>query len=162
MSPGPNEAYAPVMYRRPTVDVAVAPPMVRAEIALETEGPETSIDWAHETIVRAAATGRIKYEMLARAVLGNALMQLGRAPEAIPEVRTAVRIADRLGTPAHRWQTRAALGRVLMAVGKDDGAQTALTEARGVIEAWVATLSAEHAGSLLAAEPVRDALETTK
>jgi tetratricopeptide (TPR) repeat protein len=136
--------------------------LVRAEIALETEGPETSIDWAHETIVRAAATGRIKYEMLARAVLGNALMQLGRAPEAIPEVRTAVRIADRLGTPAHRWQTRAALGRVLMAVGKDDGAQTALTEARGVIEAWAATLSAEHAGSLLAAEPVRDALETTK
>jgi len=40
-----NEAYAPVLYARPVVDVAVAPPMVHAEIALGGPG------WAAHAVV---------------------------------------------------------------------------------------------------------------
>jgi tetratricopeptide (TPR) repeat protein len=133
--------------------------LVRTEIALRAEGPDAAVDWAHETISRAAATGRIKYGMLGRTLLAGALLELGRVPEALTELQAAVEIADRLGTPAHRWQTRAALGKALAAAGDDVLAEAAYVEAKEVIETWAGTLSSEHAASLRHAEPVREALK---
>ena len=132
--------------------------LVRAELARVAEGPQATVEHAHDAIERARRAHRPKYEGAARALLGEALVALGRGAEGVAELRSAVETADRLASPTARWQMRATLGRALATTGGDDGASAAFAEAREVIETWSATLEPEHASAFLAAEPVRDVL----
>jgi len=132
--------------------------LARAELARQTEGPEATVAYARDALDRARRVGRRKYEAAARALLGPALLDLGRAAEGVAELEAAVAGADHLGTPAARWQTRVELGKARYATGDDDGAALAYRQAAEVLRAWAAELSADHAASLLGAEPVRDLL----
>jgi len=133
--------------------------LVRAEMARQAEGAEATIAYAQDAIDRARRVRRRKYEAAARAVLGSALVKLGRAEQGIAELRAAVLESDGLGTPTARWQFRAALAKALYLTGDDDGTIIAYREAADVIRAYAAGLSSEHAASFLAAEPVREVLK---
>ena len=128
----------------------------RAEIALHAETPEAAIEWAQKAIETAVSTRRRKYEALARTTLGVALARLGRRNEAIAELEAAVRIADGLIGPPARFRARAALARVAYALGDDDRAATATSEARELVDGFVATLAPERADLVRASPVVRE------
>jgi class 3 adenylate cyclase/tetratricopeptide (TPR) repeat protein len=131
----------------------------RAEIALHTEGPEAAGEWAQKAIGMARSVRRRKYETAARTILGQALVGMERASEAVAELQTAVADADRLGSPPGRWQARAALGRALHAAGDDEGAERAFRESAEIIRDVAARLSLERGERFLTAAPVRELLE---
>jgi class 3 adenylate cyclase/tetratricopeptide (TPR) repeat protein len=135
--------------------------VARAEIALRTEGAEAAVDHATSAIELAHRCGRLKYESIARTILGSALVALGRGEEGLVELRTAVNVADRLGTPSGRWQSGAALAQALYETGDDDGAASAYDRAAQVIREFAATLTPEHAGSMVAAPMVREILSAS-
>jgi tetratricopeptide (TPR) repeat protein len=128
--------------------------VARAEIALRAEGPEQAVEQALKAIELAQRCRRLKYETAARMILGTALVDLGRREEGLAELRRAVDGADRLGTPSGRWEALAALGKALYTRGDDEGAAAAYHQAAEVISAFAATLTAEHAKSLLAAPSI--------
>jgi len=135
--------------------------VARAEITLRAEGPERAVEEAMKAIELAQQGRRLKYETMARTILGTALVGLDRWDEGLTELRTAVDGANRLGTPSGRWQALAALGKALYARGDDDGAATAYRQAAEAIMAFASTLTAEHAKSLLAAPSINDILSAT-
>jgi len=135
--------------------------VARAEIALRAEGPEAAVERAHEAIERARPGGRLKYETMARTILGTALVALGRGEEGLAELRAAVEGADRLGTPSGRWEALAALAQALYATGDDDAAASASLRSAEVIRAFAESLTKEHSDSLLAAPHVREILSAT-
>jgi hypothetical protein len=118
-----------------------------------------SRQWASNAIASAVRARRHKDESSSRALLGRVLLAERRAEEAIGEIRTAVAIADELGSPPGRWQSRAALGKALFATGDDDGAAFAYHEAGDIIRSMAATLSLEHGKTFLEALPVQEALK---
>jgi tetratricopeptide (TPR) repeat protein len=130
--------------------------MIRAEIALRKGDLDMAADWASNAIASAVRTRRYKYESASRALLGQVLLANGRGEEAIREIRTAVSMADELGSPPGRWQSRAALGRALYATGDDDGAASTYREAAEIIRAMADSLSAEHQKSFMAAPQVEE------
>jgi class 3 adenylate cyclase/tetratricopeptide (TPR) repeat protein len=133
--------------------------VARAEITLRTEGAEAAAEWANKAIDMAVPVGRLKYETVARTVLAQALLAMGRGPEAVAELQTAVRDADRLGSPPGRWKTRAALGRTLYSLGRDDEAERSFREASSLIREVAGGLSPERAERFLNAAPVLEVLE---
>jgi tetratricopeptide (TPR) repeat protein len=133
---------------------------LRAEIALEVEGPDEAVRWAEEAIGMARVVRRTKYETAARATLGRALLADGRTDDAVRELRTALRDADALANPSWRWQIGAALARALLAAGEDEGAAQAFGAAAGVLRGIAADLSPERAARFVAVPSVADVLAT--
>ncbi len=133
--------------------------VARAEIALAQGRWQDAEEAALEAIEIARSIERVKYVVSARIVLGAAQLELGREKEAITELEAAVKGADRLGHPPTRWQSRAALGRALYAVGNDEGAAGASSEAADIIRKFTATLHPEHAESVLASPATQDILD---
>ncbi len=133
--------------------------LLRAEIAHRADGAEATIDFAHDAIERAKRACRPKYEAAARAVLGSALVEVGRAAEGLVDLDAAVEEADRLGSPTARWQLRAELAAARYASGDDEGAAVAYAEAGATIREYAATLSPEHAVAFLGAGPVQEVLK---
>lgn len=133
----------------------------RAEIALHAEPPESATEWAERALQIARRTKRRKYEARSLAILGQALAELGRGDEALQALRSAVALADELvGQPA-RWQARSALGKVSQALGDDDAAAAAYSEAADLVESFLATLAPARATSLLTAPDVEEILSLT-
>jgi tetratricopeptide (TPR) repeat protein len=132
--------------------------VARAEIALHAESPEAALEWADRALSITRGTMRRKYEARALELFGHALGRLGRRDDALAALRSAVEIADDLvGAPA-RWSSRSALGEVAYAIGEDDTAASAYSEAADLVEAFVPTLAPERAASVLAAAPVTEIL----
>jgi hypothetical protein len=65
-------------------------------------------------------------------------------------------MANRLATPSGRWAALVALAKECYAPGDDDGAATPYREAAEVVRAFAASLTPEHAKSLLSALPIRE------
>jgi tetratricopeptide (TPR) repeat protein len=126
----------------------------RAEIALQQSDPAAAAEWAERAIEMARAVRRVKYETEARAILGNALLALGRSQDAIHELRAAVNGADALGSPLARWRTRVHLSRAIEASGNDVQAEGELLAAADIIRSVADDLSGERATRFLAAPPV--------
>jgi tetratricopeptide (TPR) repeat protein len=127
---------------------------LRAEIALETEPPEAAAEWAQKAIAMARPVRRAKYETVARAILGKALLAMGRRQDALRELQEAVRGADMLGNPAARWRARADLAVALAAAGDDEGEESALRQAAGIIREVEASLASERAKRFVATPQV--------
>jgi len=130
----------------------------QAELRLLTGRSEDAVEWARKTIELAVPVRRLKYEIIGRTLLGQALAALGKSGEALPDLRLAVEQADRLGTPPQRWQAQAALARALYTTGDDNGAERAFAAATTVIQDVAAGLSAERSARFLRAEPIRSIL----
>jgi tetratricopeptide (TPR) repeat protein len=130
----------------------------RAQIALASEGPEAAAGWSERAIAMARRVHRVKYEAVARGILGGALLAMGREQDALTELRAAVHGADSLGNPFGRWRARADLARVLDAVRDDEGAAIALGEAAGIIRETAAALTSERAERFTSAPPVAEIL----
>jgi tetratricopeptide (TPR) repeat protein len=126
----------------------------RAEIALQRKDPQTAAEWAEKAIGITRGVHRLKYEAVSRAILGKALLALGRKQDAVRELQAARNGADALGTPSGRWRTRADLGRVLAVTGDDAGAEGQLREAVEIIRTVAAGLSSERAIRFLAAPAI--------
>jgi class 3 adenylate cyclase/tetratricopeptide (TPR) repeat protein len=135
--------------------------VARAAIALRAEGPEEAAEHARKAIELTHRSLRRKYEALARTILGTALVALGRGEEGVSELRAAVEGADALGTPSGQWEALVALARALYETGDDDGAASAYGQAARVIKEFEATLTPEHAESMLAAPMVQEALSAS-
>jgi class 3 adenylate cyclase len=130
----------------------------QAEIELLTGRLDDALQTATRALEAARRVGRRKYEVVARTILGNALMVTGDPARAATELRAAAEIADALGSPPARWQPRWALGRALYASGDDEGAELALREAEQVIQAVAESLAPERAARFLQAQRVQEAL----
>jgi class 3 adenylate cyclase/tetratricopeptide (TPR) repeat protein len=135
--------------------------VARAEIALRSEPPDVAAEWALKAVDITTRTRRKKYEAEARSLLGRALGALGRREEGVRELRRSVELADELVNPTGRWRARAALAEGLRATGDDEAAAAATLDARSVIDAFAATLAPERASIFLAAEPVREVMESS-
>jgi tetratricopeptide (TPR) repeat protein len=130
----------------------------RAEIALHAESAESAVEWAKRAIEIARRTRRRKYEARSLTFHGQGLAKLGRGDDALQSLRAAVAIADDLVGPPARWHAQAALGAVSYALGDDDAAAAAYTEARDLIESFAGTLAPARSARLLAAPAIREIL----
>jgi tetratricopeptide (TPR) repeat protein len=131
--------------------------VAQAEIELYTGQQEAALSSAGRAVEQARSAERRKYEAVAQRILGEALLAEGRPAEAAGELRSAAELADALGSPPGRWQSYAALGRALYAVG-DEGAERALRESERVIRAVAESLAPERATGFLSAPPIQEAL----
>ena len=122
----------------------------RADISLRQGDRDAAVADASRALTAAQRGRRLKYEVLARLVLGEALVGLGRVEEGLDEVRAAVAVAGQLGHPPTRWRAEGTASRLLHATGDDDGASAALEHARRTLEAFTADLSPDHRATLLA------------
>jgi tetratricopeptide (TPR) repeat protein len=123
---------------------------LRAEIALQQKDPATAAEWAEKAIEMARGVHRVKYEAVARAALGKALLAMGRGHDAVRELQAAVKVADALGNPSGRWRAKADLGQALIVTGNDAEAEQQLGAAVEIIRDVAASLSEERASRFLA------------
>jgi len=130
----------------------------RAEMELMMGRAEEAVDWARKTIELCLPVRRLKYEIVGRTLLGRALLESGKAADAVAKLRLAVEQADRLGSPPLRWQAQAGLAQALYATGDDNGAARCFAAASTVIQDVAAGLAAERSTRFLAAEPIRAVL----
>lgn len=129
---------------------------LRAELGQARGETVSSVEWGQRALHAANRVRRKKYQAVAHADLGHALLDLGRHEDAIAHLRTAVERADELASPAGRWRANAALGRVLYGIGDDDGAERHLRVAAEDVRSIADRLNPERAERFLAAEPLRD------
>jgi class 3 adenylate cyclase/tetratricopeptide (TPR) repeat protein len=132
--------------------------VARAEIALHAEEPESAIEWAQKSLELSRATLRRKYEARALSLLGEALARAGRRDEAIQSLEAGVGLADKLVNPPGRWDAYAALGRAAYALGDDDRAARASSEAAALVKSFAAALSPERSTRLLKAPSIVEIL----
>jgi len=130
----------------------------RAEWELQAGQFDDAVTWARRAMDAARGVHRRKYEAIALTVLGRVLTAQGQGEAAATELRTAVEIADALGSPLLRWQARAALAgaRSLGSNGGDpDGP---LQEAATIVREVEASLSPERARVYVGAPQVAEVL----
>jgi class 3 adenylate cyclase/tetratricopeptide (TPR) repeat protein len=132
----------------------------RAELELEAGRHDDAVTWARRALESARAVHRRKYEAIALTTLGRALTAQGLADEAAAELRSAIEIADELGSPLLRWQTRAALAAALSRKPNGGDPEVPLQEAAKIIREVAASLAPERAKGYRAAAPVVEVLET--
>ncbi|MDP8922166.1 MAG: AAA family ATPase [Chloroflexota bacterium] len=127
----------------------------RAEIALARGNREEALRRAGEAIEQSHARQRVKYEVIGLTTRAEALRALGRAKEAIADLRRAVALARPIGDPV--LFLRPVSG--LLAVDGDD---SLAAEAGAVVQQISGALpDAEMRRRFEAAEPVRMAVRLT-
>jgi len=131
----------------------------RAEWELEAAQYDDAVTWARRAIDTARGVHRRKYEAIALTVLGRALTAQGQGEAAATELRTAVEIADALGSPLLRWQARAALAKALYSGSNGADPETPLREAATIVRDVAASLASERGKVYLAAPPAVEVLE---
>jgi tetratricopeptide (TPR) repeat protein len=131
---------------------------LRADMALQAEDPAAAAEWAQLALAMAREVHRVKYEAVARGLLGRALLTLGRREEAVRELHAAANGAESLGNPSGCWWARANLARALEVAGDDAGAEDQLRVAAGIIRGMATGLSTDRARRFLAAPPVAEVL----
>ena len=133
---------------------------VRAELDLAMGHVDDALTWGRRAIEMAVACNRKKYEAIARMTVGRALIAARLGEEAATELRLAVTMADALGSPLIRWQSRSALAQALTATGNDP--DPTYDEAATIIRAVVAGLTPLHAAGYVAAPEVAAVLDAVR
>ncbi|HUF58549.1 MAG TPA: AAA family ATPase [Actinomycetota bacterium] len=135
----------------------------RAELDLALGRTDDAVTWSRRALELATRVNRRKYVVSARTTLGRALVARGDAEGATGELQSAVSLADELGSPLLRWQSRAALAVAERGVKRvTSRAEAHAREAAEIIESVAAGLSPERARTYLAASPVVEALDLTR
>jgi hypothetical protein len=118
------------------------------------------VTWCGRAIELAQQVGRRKYLANALTTLGRALTAQDEAESATAELRSAVALADDLGSPLLRWQARAALAEAEQHVkGAGPQSDQHAHEAGDIIRSVAESLIADRAAAYLSAAPVVSALE---
>ena len=137
----------------------------RAEVDLASGRLDDALMWSTRAIELAEQGSRRKYLANAKTTLGRVLTAQGDEDVAAKELRSAVALADELGSPLLRWQSRAALAvaerrgvKGAAAKGAAAKAEAHAREAKEIIESVAAGLAPDRAKTYLAAAPVVDAL----
>ena len=108
----------------------------RAELDLASGRLDDALMWCTRAIELAEQGSRRKYLANAKTTLGRVLTAQGEAASATAELRSAVALADELGSPLLRWQARAALSRAEREMkGGSDDADRHAEEAADIIHA---------------------------
>ena len=129
----------------------------RAELELGAGDLDDAVTWSRRALESARSAHRPKYEATVLVTLGRALTAQRLGEVAVGELREAVAIADELGSPLLRWQTRAALADASSgAAGQDP--EVALREAATIIRDVAASLVPERAENYLAAPQAAEVL----
>ncbi|HJX07527.1 MAG TPA: AAA family ATPase [Actinomycetota bacterium] len=131
--------------------------VARAQLELGAGDLDDAVTWSRRALEMAASGGRPKYEAIALIALGQALTRQGLAEEALAQLRRAVVIADELGSPLVRWESREALAAAERAAGVDP--EPRLTEAATIIREVAASLTPARAEVYVEAPAVRAVLE---
>jgi tetratricopeptide (TPR) repeat protein len=129
----------------------------RAQLELGAGRFDDAVTWSRRAREIARSTGRRKYEGIALVALGRALTAQALGTEAVRELEEAVRIADALGSPLQRWESRAALADAKRAAGL--GPEPALADAVTIIREVASSLQADRSATYLAAPQVRAVLD---
>jgi class 3 adenylate cyclase/tetratricopeptide (TPR) repeat protein len=129
----------------------------RAQLELGAGRFDDAVTWSRRAREIARSTGRRKYEGIALVALGRALTAQGLSTEAVGELEEAVQIADGLGSPLQRWESRAALADAKRAAGL--GPEPALADAVTIIREVASSLQADRSATYLAAPQVRAVLD---
>src|SRR5262245_4298934 len=124
----------------------------RADLELQAGRLDDAVTWARRATESARKGLRPKYEAIALTTLGRALTSQG--VDAAAELRSAVEIADRLGSPLLRWQTRAALAGAV-----PEERDALLADASSIIREVASSLAPERSAGYLAAPQVVEVLE---
>ena len=124
----------------------------RADLELQVGRLDEAVTWARRALESARASRRPKYEAITLTTLGKAVTRQGS--DASAELRSAVEIADGLGSPLLRWQTRAALAD---APGADR--DVLLQEAAALIREVASSLAPERSAGYQSAPQVVEVLE---
>ena len=132
----------------------------RAELELAAGRMDDAVTWSRRALELATRVRRRKYVVNALTTLGRALTARGDVEGAMAELRSAVALADELGSPLLRWQSRTALAIAEHANGAGERADEHAREAAEIIDTVARGLSPERAATYLAAAPVVEALET--
>ncbi len=127
---------------------------MRAELEFTSGHLEDALTWAARALGLAGASSRRKYEAIAQTVRGRTLIALRRHGDAASELRSAVALADSLGSPLLRWQSRAALARALAGAGADP--DPSWDEAARIIQLVAAGLTPQRAATYMAAPQVAE------
>jgi class 3 adenylate cyclase/tetratricopeptide (TPR) repeat protein len=130
----------------------------KAEIALAKGDHAEAARLAQEAIAQSRQVQRVKYELAARLVLGQALSALGQPERGIDELRAALDGIRRLGHPPTLWRAQWTLGKALVQTGQDGEAAATMAAAAETLRTFAATLASERAGPLLAAAPSQEIL----
>jgi tetratricopeptide (TPR) repeat protein len=133
----------------------------RAEMALLMDRLDEALEWARKAIELSVPVRRLKYEIVGRIVLGQALLASGRAADAAAGLKPTVEKADTLDSPPLRWRARAALGQSLYATGDDHGAAKAFAEASTIINDVAAALTPQRSARFLAVDSIREVLNAS-
>jgi class 3 adenylate cyclase/tetratricopeptide (TPR) repeat protein len=135
----------------------------RAELDLASARIDDALTWSTRAIELAEQGSRRKYLANARTTLGRVLTAQGDGERATAELRSAVVLADELGSPLLRWQSRAALAQAERGVkGAASRAEEHAREAAEIIQSVAAGLSPERAATYLAAARVVEALDLAR
>ena len=114
----------------------------RAELDLASSRIDDAFTWSTRAIELAERGSRRKYLANAKTTLGRVLTAQGERESAAVELRSAVALADELGSPLLRWQSRAALAvaerGVKGAAATGRTPSDARTEAKEIIESVAA------------------------
>jgi class 3 adenylate cyclase/tetratricopeptide (TPR) repeat protein len=106
----------------------------RARMELLSNRPDNAMTFAHDSLERALARGRLKYACRSRMVLGDALLALGQNEKAASVFAKAVGEAERLGHALTLYPALVGLARALESLGRDMEADEARTRARTAVE----------------------------
>ena len=88
----------------------------------------------------ATQTDARKHVARAQRLQGEILAAGGQLAEAARTLQASIRGAERLQTPREMWQGHAALGKVLLHLGQEKGAEVSFRQALQTIEAIAANL----------------------
>src|SRR3954469_8141999 len=129
----------------------------RAKLELAAGDLDEALTWSRRALEMAASGGRPKYEAIALTTIGQVLTKQGLDEEAVTELENAVTVADQLGPPLARGETRAALAAAERAAGTDPTQMYA--EAEAIARAVAGSLSPERGAAYLNAPAVRAVLD---
>jgi tetratricopeptide (TPR) repeat protein len=131
------------------------------EFALSERRLDEAWSYATQSLDLATQTDSRKHAARAQWLQGEVLAASGRFDEAAQVLAASVRLAESLQTPREVWLGKAALGKVLARLGREQDAEAHFMQAARTIEAITEKLQTPSLRrSFLSAEPVVDIYRT--
>ena len=133
--------------------------LVRADLALSLRRWDEANRYAEEAIELATRVGRLKYEALARTVLGESLAATGLHKDSFEQLSRAVAISQRIGYAPALWRSAYSRSKVESSSGRDEEAAQSIKEAFDAIKDFSSGLNPERRQTFENAVQIREILQ---